>query len=162
SSIQPRSDVTIVRDNATGVPHITGTTREGTMFGAGYAGAQDRLFLMDLLRHVGRGTLTSFAGGSPGNQALEQSVWRNSPYPGADLQAQGTALAPPGPRGAQLYSDIPQYIPGINAYITHCMTQSPIDCPGEYVLTGHLDAITGAGGAQPFTITDVVAISGVV
>src|SRR6185436_4568596 len=67
-----------------------------------------------------------------------------------------------GPRGAQLFNDITQYIAGINAYINHCMTQTPIDCPGEYVLTGHLDAITGAGGPVPFTITDVVAISGVV
>src|SRR5688572_11775086 len=80
STSSPRSDVTIVRDKATGVPHIYGTTRGGTMFGAGYAGANDRLFLMDLLRHVGRGNLTSFAGGAPGNQALEQQVWRNSPY----------------------------------------------------------------------------------
>src|SRR4029078_694504 len=55
-----------------------------------------------------------------------------------------------------------QYIAGINAYITTCMTDVPIDCPGEYVLSGHLDAITGAGGPQPFTATDVVAISGVV
>src|SRR6266545_1578955 len=85
---RPRPDVTIVRDRATGVPHVTGTTRAGTMFGAGYAGAQDRLFLMDLMRHLGRGQLSSFAGGAPGNRALEQSVWRNSPYRVADLQAQ--------------------------------------------------------------------------
>src|SRR5581483_9567435 len=45
----PRSDVTIVRDKTIGVPHVTGTTRAGTMFGAGYAGAEDRLFVMDLL-----------------------------------------------------------------------------------------------------------------
>ncbi|NUT19118.1 MAG: penicillin acylase family protein [Hamadaea sp.] len=162
STISPRSDVTIVRDKATGVPHITGTTREGTMFGAGYAGAQDRLFLMDLLRHVGRGTLTGFAGGSPGNQALEQSVWRNSPYTEADLQAQVNALQSSGTRGAQLYTDITQYIAGVNAYINHCMTQSPVDCPGEYVLTGHLDAVTNEGGPVPFKVTDIVAISGVV
>lgn len=163
SSIKPRADVTIVRDKATGVPHVTGTTREGTMFGAGYAGAQDRLFLMDLLRHVGRGSLTSFAGGSAGNQSLEQSVWRNSPYTEADLAAQVEYLrTTAGARGAQLYTDITQYIAGVNAYITYCMSQSPINCPGEYVLTGHLDAITGAGGPQPFTVTDVVAISGVV
>jgi acyl-homoserine lactone acylase PvdQ len=162
STVSPRGDVTIVRDKATGVPHVTGTTRGGTMFGAGYAGGQDRLFLMDLLRHVGRGNLTGFAGGSAGNQALEQSVWRNSPYTEADLQAQVDALRVSGPRGAQLYDDITQYIAGVNAYITHCMTSSPINCPGEYVLTGHLDAITGAGGPVPFKITDVVAISGVV
>ena len=70
SRISPRSDVTIVRDKATGVPHVTGTTRAGTMFGAGYAGAQDRLWVMDLLRHVGRGKVTSFAGGAPGNREI--------------------------------------------------------------------------------------------
>jgi hypothetical protein len=154
--------VTIVRDKATGVPHVTGTTRAGTMYGAGYAGAEDRLFVMDLLRHVGRGTLTSFAGGSPANQALEQSVWRNSPYTEADLQTQVDALRAKGPRGAQLYDDMVAYLAGVNGYIVHCMSQVPVNCPGEYVLIGHLDAITGAGGPQPFTPTDLIAVAGVV
>ncbi|MFC4585081.1 penicillin acylase family protein [Sphaerisporangium corydalis] len=160
STTSPRADVTIVRDRATGVPHITGTTREGTMFGAGYAGAQDRLWVMDLMRHVGRGELTPFAGGAPGNRALEQSVWRNSPYTEADLQAQITRLGAAGPRGAQLYADVQNYVSGINAYIDHCMAGR--NCPGEYVLTGHLDAITNEGGPQDFTMTDLVAVSGVI
>ncbi|WP_433529070.1 penicillin acylase family protein [Micromonospora sp. CA-263727] len=157
----PRSDVRIVRDRATGIPHITGTTRGGTMYGAGYAGAEDRLFTMDLLRHVGRGTLTPFAGGAPGNRALEQSVWRTSPYTEADLQAQVTALrAKGGTRGEQLYADVQEYVAGVNAYIRACMAGR--NCPGEYVLTGHLDAITNAGGPKPFTTTDLIAIAGVV
>jgi acyl-homoserine lactone acylase PvdQ len=156
----PRPDVTIVRDKATGVPHITGTTRSGTMYGAGYAGAEDRLFLMDLLRHVGRGQLTSFAGGAQGNQALEQSVWRNSPYTEADLQAQIDALRARGTRGAQLYDDVQNYVAGVNAYIAACMAGR--NCPGEYVLTGHLDAVTNAGGPQPFQATDLIAIAGVI
>ncbi|NGM14433.1 penicillin acylase family protein [Verrucosispora sp. CWR15] len=156
----PRSDVRILRDRATGVPHITGTTRAGTMFGAGYAGAEDRLFTMDLLRHVGRGTLTPFAGGAPGNRALEQSVWRTSPYTEADLTAQVAALRRKGERGEQLYTDVQEYIAGINAYIRTCMANR--NCPGEYVLTGHLDAITNAGGPEPFVLTDLVAIAGVV
>jgi len=80
SSIQPRSDVTIVRDRTYGIPHVTGTTRSGTEFGAGYAAAQDRLWLMDLFRHVGRGELTSFAGGAAANRQLEQSFWAAAPY----------------------------------------------------------------------------------
>ncbi|GII65416.1 penicillin acylase [Sphaerisporangium krabiense] len=160
STVSPRSDVTIVRDKATGVPHVTGTTREGTMFGAGYAGAEDRLWVMDLMRHVGRGELTSFAGGAPGNRELEQSVWRNSPYTEADLEAQITRLRDSGPPGARLYADVSQYVAGINAYIDRCMAGR--NCPGEYVLTGHLDAVTNAGGPQRFTLTDVVAISGVI
>jgi hypothetical protein len=74
-----RSDVTIVRDKKTGVPHITGTTRYGTEFGAGYAAAEDRLWLMDVFRHVGRGQLTTFAGGAASNQGLEQQFYRNAP-----------------------------------------------------------------------------------
>ncbi|MFY1703228.1 penicillin acylase family protein [Micromonospora sp. WMMA1923] len=159
-SYSPRADVRIVRDRATGVPHVTGTTRGGTMYGAGYAGAEDRLFTMDLLRHVGRGTLTPFAGGAPGNRALEQSVWRTSPYTEADLTAQVEALRAKGPRGQQLYADVQEYIAGINAYIGVCMSRR--NCPGEYVLTGHLDAITNAGGPEPFQLTDLIAIAGVV
>src|SRR6266508_1508333 len=157
---RPRPDVTIVRDRATGVPHVTGTTRAGTMFGAGYAGAQDRLFLMDLMRHLGRGQLTPFAGGAPGNRALEQSVWRNSPYTEADLQTQVDRLRQQGSRGAQLFEDVQNYVAGINAYIAACMAAR--NCPGEYVLTGHLDAVTNAGGPEPFKQTDLIAVGGVI
>src|SRR5205085_6686848 len=54
STESPRSDVTIERDSGFGVPHIYGTTRGGTMFGAGYAAAADRLFQIDILRHTAR------------------------------------------------------------------------------------------------------------
>ncbi|WP_435122830.1 penicillin acylase family protein [Micromonospora tulbaghiae] len=153
SRISPRSDVTIVRDKATGVPHVTGTTRGGTMFGAGYAGAQDRLWVMDLLRHVGRGDVTSFAGGAPGNRELEQSVWANSPYTEADLQAQVDALRLKGTRGQQLYTDVADYIAGINAYIDKSIADD--NYPGEYVLTG-------AGKPKHFTMTDLIATAGVI
>ncbi|MFG1992812.1 penicillin acylase family protein [Actinoplanes sp. NPDC048988] len=160
TTTKPRDDVTIVRDKKLGIPHITGTTRAGTMYGAGYAGAQDRLFLMDLLRRVARGKLTPFAGGAAGNRDLEQSVWRNSPYTEADLQAQIETLRTSGARGQQLYTDVQSYIAGINKYIADCMAAR--DCPGEYVLTGHLDAITNAGGPEPFVLTDLVAVAGVI
>ena len=54
TTVAPRADVTIVRDKGFGIPHIYGATRGGTMFGAGYAAAQDRLFFIDVLRHLGR------------------------------------------------------------------------------------------------------------
>ena len=61
SEVSPRPGVRIARD-AYNVPHVTGDTRADTMFGAGYATAQDRLFLMDVLRHTGRGRLTELIG----------------------------------------------------------------------------------------------------
>ncbi|EPD61506.1 penicillin acylase family protein [Streptomyces sp. HGB0020] len=156
-----RTDVTIVRDKKTGVPHITGTTRYGTEFGAGYAAAEDRLWLMDLFRHVGRGQLTTFAGGAPANQGLEQQFYRNAPYTEADLQAQiDSAVANNGDRGRQALDDANAYIAGINSYID--ASDSGRYFPGEYVLTGHKDAITNAGTIDHFKLTDLVALASVI
>ncbi|GKQ34004.1 penicillin acylase [Streptomyces sp. A012304] len=163
STVKPagRSDVTIVRDKKTGVPHITGTTRYGTEFGAGYAAAEDRLWLMDVFRHVGRGQLTSFAGGAADNQGLEQQFWRNAPYSEADLQAQiDNAVAANGARGRQALADANAYLDGINAYID--ASDSGRYFPGEYVLTGHKDSITNAGTIADFKITDLVALGSVI
>ncbi|QQQ77026.1 penicillin acylase family protein [Saccharothrix sp. 6-C] len=160
STIKPRADVTIVRDKAIGMPHIYGTTRSGTEFGAGYAAAQDRLWLMDLFRHLGRGRLSGFAGGAEGNRALEQSFYNQIPYTEADLQAQIDQVAAQGPRGAQAFQDVKDYIAGINAYITASVNSRTF--PGEYVLTGHADAITNWNDITPFQPTDLVAIAAVV
>ncbi|GAA4022734.1 penicillin acylase family protein [Streptomyces plumbiresistens] len=163
STLQPagRSDVTIVRDKKTGVPHITGTTRYGTEFGAGYAAAEDRLWLMDVFRHVGRGQLTPFAGGDPSNQGLEQQFWRTAPYTEADLQAQiDNAVATNGARGQQALADVNAYVAGINAYID--ASDSGRYFPGEYVLTGHKDSVTNAGTIDRFKPTDLVALASVI
>ncbi|MFS8203818.1 penicillin acylase family protein [Streptomyces sp. CWNU-52B] len=163
STLKPagRTDVTIVRDKKTGVPHITGTTRYGTEFGAGYAAAQDRLWLMDVFRHVGRGKLTPFAGGAPSNQGLEQEFWRHAPYTEADLQAQiDSAVATNGARGQQALADVRAYLAGINSYID--ASDSGRYFPGEYVLTGHKDSITNAGTIEHFKETDLVALASVI
>lgn len=154
SEKSPRSDVTITRDKATGTPHIKGTTRSGTEFGAGYAAGEDRLWLMDVLRHVGRGELSSFAGGAEGNRELEQSLWAVAPYTEDDLKAQVERIRDSGERGAQAYQDISDYVSGINAFIDD--TVGALNYPGEYVLTGHGSKI------QDFTLTDVVAIASVI
>ncbi len=60
SSTSPRDDVTIVRDRKFGIPHVYGSTRAGAEFGLGYAAAQDRLFFIDILRHLGRAELSTF------------------------------------------------------------------------------------------------------
>lgn len=161
SVTKPRDDVTITRDKKTGVPHIQGTTREGTEFGAGYAAAQDRLWLMDLFRHVGRGELTPFAGGAAANQGLEQDFFRQAPYAEQDYQGQiDFILSHGGERGRQALADAQAYVDGINAYAKKAKHGRYF--PGEYVLTGHIDAITNAGEIQPFELTDLIALASVV
>jgi acyl-homoserine lactone acylase PvdQ len=160
STLKLRADVTIVRDKKLGIPHITGTTRAGTEFGAGYAAAQDRLWLMDLFRRVGRGQLTPFAGGAPANRQLEQDFFRAAPYDEQELQAQIDRAAASSPQGAQALADARAYLDGINLYIAQSYQGRYF--PGEYVLTGHVDAITNAGSIEPFTLPDLVVLASVI
>jgi acyl-homoserine lactone acylase PvdQ len=139
STTTPKPGVTIIRDSAYGVPHVYGDTREDVMFGAGYANAQDRLFLMDILRHTGRAELSSFIGGSPGNRAMDAQQWALAPYTDAELQQQ-IDQAPRfyGAEGAQLVRDAQSYIAGINAYIDDALA-NPINLlPAEYAALGKL------------------------
>src|SRR3954447_13511205 len=145
---RPRPGVTIVRDNW-GVPHVYGDTRADVEFGAGYAGAEDRLFLMDVLRHTGRASLSSFAGGTPGNREMDRTQWALAPYTEEDLQKQ-IDLAPQlyGDTGRQMVADLGAYVDGINAYIARARL-NPSLMPGEYVAFGQQ--------VQDWRPTDVIA-----
>lgn len=159
STIKPggRSDVTIVRDK-TGIPHVYGTTRAGTEFGAGYAAGQDRLWLMDVLRHLGRGQLSSFAGGAASNRALEQQFYQAGAYTEADREAQIQRIATGSTQGAKIYQDVLNYIAGINQYIADA--KKSLSFPGEYDLTGNSDAL--GNGIVSFKPTDLIAMGTVI
>jgi len=151
----PRGDVTIERDNL-GVPHVYGDTRAGAMVGLGYAGAEDRLFFMDALRHAGRAELSSFAGGSAANREMDEQVWADTPYTEQDLQRQCDYR----PRGFeaqtdQLGQDVANYIAGINQYIAEARLD-PTKMPGEYAAIGQ------PLGPQDWTCRDVVATASLI
>jgi len=152
TTISPRPGVTIVRDAGFGVPHIYGDTRGNVMFGAGYAGAQDRLFFMDVARHSGRAQLSEFAGGS--NKSMDASVWDNAPYTAGDLQRQ-FELADDlyGAEGTQLQQDVTDYVAGINQFISEAQL-NPLLLPGEYTLLGK--------ALEPWKVTDVIATAALI
>src|SRR5437764_1644882 len=151
----PRSDVTIVRDKL-GVPHIYGSTREGAEFGIGYATAEDRLFFLDVFRHLGRGELASFAGGAPSNRQLDQEVWNVAPYTEADLQRQVDARpAAFAQQADRLRLDLQSYVAGINQYISEARLD-PTKMPAEYAAIGQPQ------GPGDWKATDVVATADVV
>src|SRR3954449_13474534 len=131
STESPRAGVTIIRDKAYGVPHIYGDTPEDVEFGAGYAGAEDRLFLMDVLRHTGRAQLSSFAGGSAGDRAMDRTQWQIAPYTEADLQKQIDEAVPVyGEVGAKIKDYGQAFVDGINAYINAAQLD-PTKMPAE-------------------------------
>jgi acyl-homoserine lactone acylase PvdQ len=149
STTTPEPGVRIVRDDQYGIPHIYGDTRAETMFGAGYANAQDRLFLMDILRHTGKAQLSSFIGGSPSNRAMDHAQWAAAPYTDADLQKQfDNAPKYYGHQGVLLQHDVTAYVAGINAYIDDTVT-NPTLLPAEYAALGKTP--------QQWSVTDVIA-----
>ena len=146
----PRADVTIQRDRF-GVPHVYGDTIEGTMFGVGYASAEDRLFLMDVFRRVGRGESASFVGGS----ALEfdSDVFSSAPYKEGELEQQfERGLARYGELGEATRKELLAYLDGVNQFISEART-NPTRMPVEY------QALGLPLGPEDFGKGDIVASS---
>jgi hypothetical protein len=145
----PRPGVTIVRDKAFDVPRIYGDTDEDVCFGAGYVAAEDRLFFIDVLRHTGRGTLSSFVGGSASNRRMDRTQWGIAPYTEADLQKQiDNAPKIYGALGTEMVARLGAFVDGINAYIDEAML-NPTKLPAEYAAFGTTP--------RKWTPTDVIA-----
>ena len=84
----PSVPVVIYRDRHD-IPHVYGATDPAMAFGAGYAQAQDRLFLMDVLRHYGAGTLTSLLGPSCADEQMDHDELLLAPYTTAQAEGPG-------------------------------------------------------------------------
>ncbi len=135
----PTAGVTVVRDASFDVPHIYGDTRYATMFAQGYTAAEDRLFLMDALRHLGRARLSEFLGASPGNIAMDRDQLAIAPYEEADLTAQVQAFATGDAENQAIYADAQAYTDGVNQYINEALAD-PTKLPAEYPALQQLPA----------------------
>ncbi|HYB98371.1 MAG TPA: penicillin acylase family protein [Candidatus Limnocylindrales bacterium] len=149
----PTPGVTVIRDATFGVPHIYGETREATMFAQGYTTAEDRLFLMDILRHVGRARMAEFLGPSPANLHMDMEQLAIAPYKEEDLTEQLLAIRNGSPLGPAMEQDLLNYIAGINAYIGEARVDAS-KRPAEY------EALQIA--LEDFVPEDVVAIAALV
>ncbi len=153
STYSPKPGVTVIRDSSYGVPHIYGTTRPNLMFGAGYVGAEDRLFFMDALRHAGRAQLSGFIGGA--NKAMDAEQWDVAPYTEADLQRQiDLADEVYGAAGVQLREDLNNYVAGSEPVHNRGAGQPGASCPASTRALGMLPA--------PWKGTDVIATASLV
>ncbi|MCW2616405.1 MAG: penicillin acylase family protein, partial [Frankiales bacterium] len=135
---QPRPGVRIYQD-AKGVKQVYGDTAYDTWFGAGYAAGQQRLFLADAVRRLGRGTFAELVGPS-GVPADVQA--RTLTYSQADYDRMFAAL----PESSKQV--VTGYAAGLDAWITHVRT-TPTDLPAEYALLSSLP--------EPWTVTDTLA-----
>jgi acyl-homoserine lactone acylase PvdQ len=148
---KPRDGLTIVRDQYD-IPHVYGDTAIDVWFGAGWAGAEDRLFVTDVLRHVGRGRMAEFLGPSRSNLAMDRSIARVAGYNEEELQLQFDLLSSkfPDGTGALTQLAIRSYVDGINAWIAN-LALHPELLPAEYPALQLVPL--------PFTVTDVVGVA---
>jgi len=116
STETPLPGVHIYRDATYGMAHIYGDTRYDVMFGAGYASAEERLFLMDAIRRTAKGTLAGLLGPSAASDDANQLT--DQDFSDQELTDQFNQLDERfGAAGERCQADIQAYIDGINARI---------------------------------------------
>ena len=153
---RPKSGVTIDRDKWD-VPHIYGTTRANTEFGAGWATAEDRGLDLQLLRGPARISALDVPGYDAFSVALSGRQFVPSAQTEAFLASQ-IPLAQKTAQGRQLIRDVDAYIAGINAYFKQ---QGGFVTPftrNDVVAIGTLiGAVFGAGGGNEAASAEFLA-----
>ncbi len=145
----PKPGVKVVRDARFRVPRVYGDTRSDVMWGAGYVTAEDRLFLMDALRHIAEARSAEILG--PSAIADDSAQIGHQDVPDQELIDQFEALPQTaGPDGALGRQDYLDYVAGINAYID-AAKQDPNKMPVEYPALG----IT----PQPWRVADTLQLA---
>jgi acyl-homoserine lactone acylase PvdQ len=131
---RPRPGLRILRDRWD-VPHVYGRTRTDVEFGAGYATAEDRFVLMELLRGPGRLAALDAPGVNPFALATSGRQFVPTQATEERVAQQLQLVRSAGQKGRQLYADVRSYVAGVNAY---------------YKKRNQ--------GLQPWTTTDVIAV----
>jgi acyl-homoserine lactone acylase PvdQ len=135
------------------VPHIYGKTDVAMEYGAGWAAAHDRLFLMDVLRHTGSGTMAQFLGPSCAAEQSDHDQLLAADYTPAQDQAQINALPREyGAQGARLVTMVKAYVAGINGYIA-AADKNPALMPVEYLIYGK---------PKPWTDDDIISVASLI
>ncbi|MGB0212120.1 penicillin acylase family protein [Algiphilus sp.] len=153
--------VTIRRDGW-GVPFVEGDTRRDAMYGFGYASAEDRLWLHDALRNVGRGRFSEFLGAAPDTLGFDADLAAFAGYSEAELEAMvERARAKFGALGDLIVQDVDAMVDGINAYLDTLNGAGVAEIPPEYATlalqVGDLPSVPPAFPPRDWTRTDIVA-----
>ena len=120
--------VRIIRD-VYGVPHIFAQDRKDLAFALGYVQAQDRLWQLDMGRHLGSGTLSEVFG--PVSLALDTDLFFRTVFSRPDrkefLRRVWEAISP------EVREELEAFTRGVNTFVT----LHPGKLPLEFWLTGH-------------------------
>ncbi len=144
---RPRAGVRILRDRYD-VPHVYGRTRADVEFGAGWATAEDRGLLLQLLRNAGRIAALDVPGLDAFSFALSGRGYVPSAQAEQQLESTVTLLQATA-AGRGLLADVRSFVGGINGY--YRANNLPIDPWTERDVAGMgalIGAVFGAGGGD--------------
>ena len=130
------TDVELLTDEY-GVSHVYADSRYALGYGQGYAQARDRLFQMDVLRHVGYGDSAGVLG--PSQVASDRQVRRDL-YTRDELERQYERAPPEAKALLEGFAD------GVNRRRAEAVR----DLPAEFLTLGHLP--------EPWDPVDTVAV----
>lgn len=155
----PNGKTAVLRRDGWGVPYIDAQDRLSAEYGLGYAAAEDRLWLFDLLRFVGRGRASEKLGPAPMTYDLDLEFASDSAYSEAELSGiVDNAVAKLGPLGPMFLADTQMFVAGMNAYIAWLQTpDGAAQIPREYATLGLGLGRQASFPPAPFTVNDIVA-----
>jgi acyl-homoserine lactone acylase PvdQ len=155
----PNGKTVTIRRNGWGVPYITGQDRGAAQYGMGFAAAQDRLWLFDVLRQVGRGRVSEYLGPSATTYDLDNQFGGGGGYSEQELtDIVDAAIAKIGNTGlgALFLNDVEMFVAGMNAYIDFLQTPGGAALiPPEYFSLAL--SLPPKFPPRDFTINDIVA-----
>ncbi len=140
--------VETIRD-AWGIPHIYGRTMTDVAFAQGYAEASDRLFEMDMFRHIADGTLTEYFG----PMALNDDIHSRMMGFAAIAQVVYEQM-PPDLKGV-----LQSFCNGVNFYLAQLAAQSLTSSSAKVLPAEYSSAFMGitVTDIKPFTPQDIIA-----
>ena len=101
--------------------------------GAWYSRAQDRLWLFDLLRNVGRGRASQFLGPAGTTYDLDNEFGVPAGYSEQELtDMANNTVAKLGALGPVFLNDTQMFVAGMNAYVSHLLGPGVLEIPLEY------------------------------
>lgn len=153
----PNGKKVVIRRDGWGVPYIEGEDRSSTQYGVGFAAAQDRLWLFDVLRRVGRGQASQFLGPSSTTYDLDLQFGSAGGYSEQELTRMvDAAIVKIGTLGPIFRDDAQNLVDGMNAYIAYLQTPEGLpETPPEYQTLAL--QVPPVYPPRPFTINDIVA-----
>jgi acyl-homoserine lactone acylase PvdQ len=145
---RPRRGVTVTRDRW-GVPHVKGVTDADVAFGAGWATAEDRQLIIELLRGPGRVAALDAPGINAFGLALSGRQFVPSAQSEAFLAKQTKLLSAAGPKGKRVLRLIDAYAAGINAAYKKAGLPLPQWTRNDVIaVVALLGGVFGAGGGD--------------